>query len=233
MNTDLDHHPAKELLANHIQGTLSTGVSVALSAHLELCDSCRASSRELEAEASDTWLQESGEVSANDFSKLIKDIVVLAQENPSESRQEEDFPISKIHMHDHSFDLPRVLAKAANDRLEWKRLAGGINQAVIDIDSETQCEFIYMSPGSKTPMHRHEGSEITLVLDGSFSDSSGTYGPADFIVREGEDEHQPVSEEGCLCFAVLDKPLTFTRGLARLFNPLNKYKFRKTTAHQV
>ena len=135
-------------------------------------------------------------------------------------------------MLDHSFTLARILAKAANEGLVWKKLAGGINQAKLDIDTETQCEFIYMSPGSQTPMHKHQGNEITLVLDGSFSDASGTYEPADFIVRSGKDEHQPVSEEGCLCFAVLDSPLTFTQGVARLFNPINRYRFRKTIAQQ-
>ena len=109
---------------------------------------------------------------------------------------------------------------------------GGINQARLDIDTETQCEFIYMSPGSQTPMHKHQGNEITLVLDGSFSDVAGTYEPADFIVRSGKGEHQPVSEKGCLCFAVLDSPLTFTQGVARLLNPINRYRFRKTLAQQ-
>jgi hypothetical protein len=137
-------------------------------------------------------------------------------------------PIAEIHMLDHSFTLPRILAKAANEGLVWKKLSGGINQAKLNIDTETQCEFIYMSPGSQTPMHKHQGNEITLVLDGSFSDASGTYEPADFIVRSGKDEHQPISEEGCLCFAVLDSPLTFTKGIARLFNPVNRYRFRNT-----
>jgi putative transcriptional regulator len=112
----------------------------------------------------------------------------------------------------------------------WKKLAGGINQASVTLDDQTQCEFLYMKPGSQVPVHKHQGSEVTLVLDGSFSDESGHYKQSDFVVRTASDMHKPASEEGCLCFAVLDSPLTFTEGLARLLNPLIRYRFRRATA---
>ena len=234
MNTDIGCHPTAAILNDYVQGNLSTGLSVALSAHLELCSMCRERSSELESEAAMSFMQAHAEDGASDFSHLIADIVSQpqAQDGSDGEAVSSKCSIAEIHMLDHSFTLPRVLAKAANEGLVWKKLPGGINQATVDIDTETQCEFIYMSPGSQTPVHRHQGSEVTLVLDGSFKDESGVYKPADFIIRSGKDEHQPVSEEGCLCFAVLDSPLTFTRGLARLFNPINRYKFRKTIAQQ-
>lgn len=232
MNTDLDCHPTTEVLKEYAQGSLSAGWSVALSAHLELCQSCRQKYEELEAEAANSWPHDSTGQGTQEFSDLIASIIDQPQEDSADSQMPQESPIAEIHMLDHSFTLPKILAKAANEGLVWKKLAGGINQAKLDIDTETQCEFIYMSPGSQTPMHKHQGSEITLVLDGSFSDASGTYEPADFIVRSGKDEHQPISEEGCLCFAVLDSPLTFTQGVARLFNPINRYRFRKTIAQQ-
>jgi len=232
MNTDLDCHPTTEILNDYIQGNLSTGLSVALSAHLELCKSCKQNFAELESSIVNSWEQDSSEESTNDFAHLVTNIVNQPQIDSDNSSVARQSPITEIHMLDHSFTLPKILAKAANDGLVWKKLGGGINQAKVDIDTQTQCEFIYMSPGSQTPAHKHQGSEITLVLDGSFSDDSGTYEAADFIVRSGKDEHQPVSEEGCLCFAVLDSPVTFTRGLPRLFNPINRYRFRKTIAQQ-
>ncbi len=232
MNTDPGCHPTTDMLHGYAQGTLSTGLSVALSAHLEMCQSCNQKFAELESRVVSSWAQESSNEGAHDFSHLVASIVDQPQVDTNDSSESRQSPITEIHMLDHSFTLPRILAKAADEGLVWKKLAGGINQAKVDIDSETQCEFIYMNPGSQTPMHKHQGSEITLVLDGSFNDESGIYEAADFIVRSGTDEHQPVSEEGCLCFAVLDSPLTFTRGLARLFNPINRYRFRKTIAQQ-
>ena len=119
-------------------------------------------------------------------------------------------------MLDHSVTLPRALAKVASDGLVWNQLAGGINQATVTLDDQTQCEFLYMKPGSQVPVHKHQGNEVTLVLDGSFEDDLGHYKPADFVVRTAKDLHQPASEEGCLCFAVLDSPLTFHQGASPL-----------------
>jgi putative transcriptional regulator len=232
MSTNPRCHPTTDIMNEYIQGNLSTGWSVAISAHLELCQSCKHKFSELELNFVSSWMQDSSGNGTQDFSHLIANIVDQPQLDSIDSAVLRQSPIGEIHMLDHSFTLPPILAKAANEGLVWKKLAGGINQAKLDIDTETQCEFIYMSPGSQTPMHKHQGNEITLVLDGSFSDEAGIYEAADFIVRSGKEEHQPVSEEGCLCFAVLDSPLTFTRGLARLFNPINRYRFRKTIAQQ-
>jgi putative transcriptional regulator len=51
-------------------------------------------------------------------------------------------------------------------------------------------------------------------------------------VRTKEHIHRPASDEGCLCFSVLDSPLTFTKGLARFMNPFLEYKFRKSVSQQ-
>ena len=120
-----------------------------------------------------------------------------------------------------------MLAKAASQGLKWKKVAGGISEAQLFLDNETLCEFIYMAPGCKVPVHTHQGSESTLVLDGSFEDELGEYKASDFIIRDAQDSHQPRSKEGCLCFAVLDSPLKFTEGLARLMNPINRYRFKQ------
>ncbi|MEX2469472.1 MAG: ChrR family anti-sigma-E factor, partial [Pseudohongiellaceae bacterium] len=247
MTGQTNFHPPQEMLEHFAHGTLSTGPSVAVSAHVELCTSCRELAGALEAEATRSWLQDpqaesvshsqsdsqsgfqSGfqSDSQSDFAALIESIVATPQQR--EARRDGS-AVSEIHMHECSVTLPRVLAKIASDGLVWKKLAGGINQAAVSLDDETQCEFIYMKPGSQVPIHRHQGNEITLVLEGSFSDELGAYRPSDFVLRDRSHHHQPVSEEGCLCFAVLDSPLTFTRGLARLLNPILRYRFNRATA---
>jgi len=229
MTDQSNFHPSTKLLEEYALGTLSTGMSVAISAHVELCDDCKQHVSVAEQHAATAWAGSASTKSngAPDYSDVIASIVSQVQDGsvaPQISVPEE------LHTPEHSVVLPRVLAKVAAEGLAWKKLAGGINQARVELDNETQCEFIYMKPGSKTPVHTHMGSEVTLVLDGSFSDEMGEYGPADFVLRDKKDHHQPCSDEGCLCFAVLDSPLTFTKGLARLFNPLIRYKFRRATS---
>jgi len=230
MSNPVNFHPSEELLQGFACGRLTTGMNVAISAHVELCDSCREKTSELEAAATIEWLQSSPEpepANGEDYSQLIADITRQPQTRELPAA---DNSVSEIHMLEHSVKLPKVLAKVASGGLVWKHLAGGINQASVTLDDSTQCEFLYMKPGSKVPVHRHSGNEVTLVLDGSFSDEMGIYKESDFVVRTKEHLHQPASEEGCLCFAVLDSPLTFTQGLARLLNPLLRYRFRRATS---
>ena len=72
------------------------------------------------------------------------------------------------------------------------------------------------------PQHNHSGTETTLVLQGGFSDESGTYHAGDFITREAGEEHSPTAIAGgdCICLAVLESPLRFTRWHHRLLSPL-------------
>ena len=231
MSNEVNHHPSEQLLADFSNGSLTTGLSVVIAAHIELCPECRLRKQQLEGEAADSWAREADEQQesgARDFSPVLKAIVSkLGEESAQESVADEPVLLNEIHLHEGSVTLPRVLAKLAGEGLVWKKLAGGINQADITLDDQTQCEFLYMKPGSQVPVHKHRGNEITLVLDGSFSDEMGHYQPADFVMRDPSHQHQPVSEEGCLCFAVQDSPLMFTRGLARLLNPFIQYRFQR------
>lgn len=226
------HHPSPEMLAKFAEGSLSTGISVVISAHVELCQQCRQMTSTLETEATLAWLKTpdldgpSGEL---DFTHMIDAITAQPQSREAET---DAHTVNEIHMLEGSVTLPKVLAKLASEGLVWKKVAGGINQASVMLDTETQCEFLYMKPGSQVPVHKHRGIEITLVLDGSFSDEMGHYKESDFVLRDRSHQHQPVSEEGCLCFAVQDSPLKFTQGLARLLNPIIQYRFRRATSAQ-
>ena len=77
-------------------------------------------------------------------------------------------------------------------------------------------------PGCRATLaHGHAGSEITVVLQGSFSDQDGRYAQGDFLVRGPGDEHRPVAaaDSDCLCLAVLDAPIRLGGLLGRLANP--------------
>lgn len=229
MTNKANFHPSSEQLQEFAAGTLSGGVNVAISAHVELCEICRQQTSEFETKAAIDWLQTTAESDNFEHTDMITNIINQPQQSVESEYGSKSTP-TEIHMLDRSVSLPKALAKAVSNGLVWKKLSGGINQAKINLDDEMHCELIYMKPGSQTPVHKHQGTEITLVLDGSFSDGLGQYQRSDFILRTDRDVHQPRSDEGCLCFAVLDSPLTFTEGLARLLNPINRYRFRRSMA---
>ena len=90
-----------------------------------------------------------------------------------------------------------------------------------------RANFIYMEKGGRVPEHTHKGSEITLVLDGEFTDGLSHYDTGDFIIMNDSHVHTPQSDadEGCLVFSIVDQPLHFTSGLARLLNPFSQLFF--------
>lgn len=232
MNTEGKLHPSTELINRFVQGELVTGKSVVISAHMELCKSCSAKAKELQSFAVSSWVEPGDDLQTDqsieaDHSTMVASIVKTPQ---TKSEQIEELVEIDIDVLDHSIKLPKVLAKAASQGLKWKKAAGGISEAQLFLDNETLCEFIYMAPGCEAPVHTHQGSESTLVLDGSFEDELGEYNTSDFIIRDAQHNHQPRSKEGCLCFAVLDSPLKFTEGLTKLMNPINRYKFNKATS---
>ena len=236
MSQSIAHHPADDTLESFARRELSTGMSVIVAAHVEMCAHCRARVAEYEAremrewEAASATIQETSQADGINFGDMIERIVKLPRQLDEPAAEVAAMPAAASRdSFDRDLPLPRALRKAAAE-LRWTRLTEGIHQAIAPIDPETRCEFIYMAAGAATPAHSHYGREHTLVLQGRFHDEFGSYSNGDFLSRDASHEHQPTSEAGCLSFAVLDQPLRFTRGLPRLFNPINRLRFRSGLA---
>ena len=229
----IQHHPTDDMLESFARRELPAGMSVIVSAHIEMCGLCRARVREFEAREMREWggAPELARMAAHidgeevDFGDMIERITTLPRQGAEAAAAREASAASPQDRFIKDLRLPRALRRAAT-RLRWTRLAEGIHQAVVPIDGETRCEFIHIAAGAATPAHSHYGREHTLVLQGRFHDELGSYGNGDFLLRNASHEHQPASDEGCLSFAVLDQPLRFTQGLSRLLNPINRLRFR-------
>ncbi len=108
------------------------------------------------------------------------------------------------------------------DGLCWRKLTRSLRAARISV-GEDKCELglHWIAAGGKTPEHDHRGLEITVVLQGSFSDEDGVYQEGDFLVREPGDIHRPraARDEECVCLSVLEAPIKLT-GVKRIMNVL-------------
>jgi putative transcriptional regulator len=112
--------------------------------------------------------------------------------------------------------LPRGL-----DGLSW-RTYGNIAEADLDLGSpEHRARFFRLKAGRSVPQHTHGGQELTLVIQGSFSDKRGHYRRGDVAIADPSIDHRPRADEGedCLCFTVTDAPLKLTGPIGRLLNP--------------
>lgn len=58
-------------------------------------------------------------------------------------------------------------------------------------------------PGSQFTSHEHELGEEILVLEGQFSDETGTYDAGTYIKNPPGSSHSPFTETGCLLFVKL------------------------------
>jgi len=109
--------------------------------------------------------------------------------------------------------------------LPWRKRAPGIEEVRIPIgDNRFEMSLVRLKPGSRVPDHSHEGCELTLVLDGAFSDAGGRYARGDLAVSGENDQHAPTAdpELGCICVAITGGPLKFSNPLIRLFDRITR-----------
>lgn len=211
----IKYHPNEYLFAQYCAGELPLSLSIAMSAHIEMCTHCQRREKKLEAaQADQIWNKIETEVM--DFSDMLQGILAM----PLEQMQVIAKPLAVIDLAGKSFTLPQALRSFQD--LNWSGF-GAVNRArVISDEKNVRASLLYISKGGEIPTHQHKGYELTLLLDGSFSDEHGRYSKGDFILLDGNVKHSPKTENGCLCYTVQDAPLHFTQGMSQVLNPLGK-----------
>lgn len=218
----IKHHPSQELLQAFVNGELPASLSAGVAIHADMCPACQASIANLTEQAAEKSFEqaflhqfvvdESDDISDIDFDRMFEEITQtddLASVAPSQAKfvtlkgKEYKLPKQLQHM---EFASPMNLGKLARSRINLGE--GEIHSSLLHID-----------PGGSVPQHTHHGYELTLLLEGSFSDEMGDYHAGDFILLDQNHDHSPVSENGCLCFTVANDALHFTKGFNKLLNP--------------
>ncbi len=117
--------------------------------------------------------------------------------------------------------LRHYLGRGLND-IHWRTKIPGVKEYRIEDKGRGDASLLWVRAGRRMPSHTHEGSEVTLVLQGGFSDVTGHYGRGDIAIADNDLDHKPVSDEGvdCLCFAVTDAPLHLTGPFGRVLDRL-------------
>lgn len=225
-----DYHPSDSVLRDFSLGKLDDVLTAMVGAHLGFCDHCRAQVSQLEAVEAQELLSAAP---ADDFpvsmdiDSLVDELLDDVVSQPQITATSQTPAKLSMNVQGRSIEVPSVLSGIVERSGAWNHVMGEVWQSpVAKHGLGYQIDFIYMEAGGSIPKHTHKGREITIILEGSFKDEQGEYFPGDFLVRTEADEHVPVATRGCLCLAVIDAPLHFTSGVARLLNPFSSLFFR-------
>ena len=219
----INFHPTTQQLDAFSLGECEPALALMVAAHIDMCSHCQRIVNGLQEVQAIAQLSDVTTLSP-DMHKMMANIMQLPQSKPAVVKPATDIT---IELDGKRFKLPRALKRYAGKTGSWSRLVGKLWQAPVDLGYPGKAHFIYMEKGGKVPEHTHKGSELTLVIDGQYSDGIADYDCGDLTLLDGQHNHQPFSEadDGCLVFTIVDKPLYFTSGIARLLNPFSNLFF--------
>lgn len=203
-------HPIPEpMLAAYAAGTLPHAFSVVVASHISMSDESRAV---VEAhEAVGGILMEDG--AAADISASMKSNVMAMLDDP--------MPQTPVYSRNGIYPAP-VMELLKTGAPKWKKLGMGVCQDILAADKHGSVRLLYIPPGQAVPDHGHNGLEMTLVLQGSFTDETGAFGVGDVEIADETLEHTPIAgtEAPCICLAATDARLRFNAFVPRLLQPI-------------
>lgn len=204
-------------------GGLSQALSVVASAHLECCAHCR--QRVWDADrigGALVGMQQPSELPAGARDAMLALIDDVVPEAPAVAHE-----VDALAPPDPD-RLPAALHPwfgHSMRELRWRRVAPGVQRIRARGVQGGELILLRIAPASRLPLHSHAGTELTLILDGAYTDMLGHFGPGDIADLDEHVRHQPVTAEGvpCICVAALDAPLRFSGWFARALQPILRF----------
>ena len=197
------HHPAEELLVDYAGGAVTGGEAAIIATHLAMCPQCRVAAGMCEAIGG--ALLDAIEPRALPTAVLTNMLAGLHDADCS--------PAAK-----NTKTLGACIGIEPKDA-QWHRV-GQLGLCKLPGCTEhDQLWFVRVSPGKTAPQHRHTGDEWTVVLEGGFSDNTGSYAAGDFLIAPDGSRHRPVADltGACVCLVMLRGAPYFTNPFVRLF----------------
>lgn len=218
------HHPGDTLLLDYAGGGLCEGAALAVATHMAFCPCCRHAVAEMEAIGGALLdALEPEPLSADCLSALM---ARLDHETPAPCRPSPFHAASRPQGPRPRYPEPlrsylrgSLDAEGGLGNGRWRFLQRGMRGLDLVSGRGMTTRLIRMRGGVAVPRHTHGGLELTVVLEGGFSDEFGAFLPGDLAVGDGSLEHRPVADpEGCLCLATTIGGLKLTGPLGRLLN---------------
>lgn len=210
-------HASDELLMEYAAGALAEPIAVLVATHMALCPQCRSRVETYEAVGGAMFEDLDGD--PTDASMLENVLARLDDEEPE--------PVLPVRPQDPAtvdVRVPNPLRSYLGgglDDLKWKSRGSLDEVRILPEYAGTTSRLFRIPAGAAMPQHTHDGTELTLVLTGGFTDRNGHYLRGDVAAADPTVDHRPIADAGedCFCFAVNDAPLRLTGRFGRLLNP--------------
>lgn len=209
------HLPTEEMIADYACGATSPGISLLMAAHLTQSPESRAMVNAYENVGGVLLADEP----AVEMSTGALDAVLAKLDGPSNAPM--------VPALGDGGPLPRpVLDRigAKFDEIPWKFSLPGVARYELDGFGDETVQLMRARPGATVPQHTHQGSEVTLVMQGVMLDDGVEYRKGDVSVNDEHDDHRPkiLGDEMCYCLIVQQGSLRFTGTFSRVLNLLGE-----------
>lgn len=207
----ISHHPPEDLLADFAAGKLEEAHQLVVGVHVAGCARCARFVQAIEQLAGAALEEvEPVPMAPDAFDRVMSRIGASRDDAPAP-------PLASSADN----DLPPALRKYRIGKR--RRIAPGLSMRPIELSSPGQARAFLLrsAPGSRMLEHTHTGTELTLVLEGSFSHEGGRFGPGDFDYGDDEIDHRPIvgNEGPCVCLVAMTGDLRMNGLLGRLIGP--------------
>ncbi|NOE18926.1 transcriptional regulator [Ruegeria atlantica] len=212
MSKSIKHHLTDDLLMAYAAGSLPEAFDLMVATHLSLCDHCRARAESYDAVGGHVLEEQTESIAMSDKS-LAATMALISKGAPAAKPAHPNCSVLPAPLQDY-------VGGTVSD-IRWKPIGMGVKQAILPTTSEASARLLFIPAGTAVPDHSHNGIELTMVLQGAFSDEVDRFARGDVEIADEDLEHTPVADisEDCICLAVTDAPLKFTKLMPRLFQP--------------
>jgi putative transcriptional regulator len=210
----MSRHPApEELLLDYAAGALPEGLALAVGLHVALDPDARRTVDRLNA-LGGALVERESEAGLDEGA--LERMLARLDKIAVEPRPAPFVPRPGFEW------APPALARYLGSAPRWRRVLGGFEEMRLAMHSDShRVSLLRLMPGRGLPVHRHAGTEHTVVLQGGYTDSTGNFGVGDFTFGP-DSEHEPIADpsEPCIALIVLERPIVLTGPIGRWLNPL-------------
>lgn len=207
------HHPDDALLMAYASGAADEASALIVATHLHYCADCRIRTAQLET------------IGGSLLEELAPQALAPGALEATLAKLDQVKSYARPRRAPSRDGTPGVLRAYLGGDLRdvrWRRIGPRLAYAPLFRRGGVAARLLRGAPGADSGTHTHQGLEYTLVLQGGYTDVTGSYAPGDLQVMEPGARHNPVADPGedCINLAVTTGRLKFDSLIQKIAAPL-------------